>query len=458
MIGDSRNRVMRGVATLAFLSALTFAMPQAHAESFKTALQRAYQSNPTLQGERARQRQTDEFVPQAKSGWRPQINAQGTISKNWSDNNLQPHTTTEPKTLSIQLSQPIFRGFKTVEGTKQARETVKAGRQALVGVEQNVLLNALTAYLNVYRDRQVLALRERNVTNLQRQANAAAARFEAGEVTRTDVSQARARVSGAKAQVAVARANLGESSARYRGVIGSKPGKLSGVPVARNPRRLDDALAIARQTNPNILSATHAQLAQQHAIEVTKGDLLPEVSLQASAQVTYDPNAFIDRQSSVSVQGVVNIPIYEGGRVYSAVRQAKQLESQRRIEIIGATRGVTQSVTSSWNYVLASREAISAAKAQVSASSQALEGVRQEYLVGSRSTVDVLNAEQEVVNARISLVSAEHDYIVSSYQLQAAIGKLTARHLSLGGPYYDVEENFDRVKNKWIGTGVETVE
>lgn len=451
-------RLLRHVAAVGIATASLALGTAAQAESFKQALVNAYRSNPTLQAERARQRGTDELVPSAKSGWRPVISASGDITYRATDTDVTTDKDATSKSLNIQLAQPLFRGFKTVEGVAQAKETVRAGRQQLLAVEQDVLLDAATAYMNVIRDRRILSLREQNVGNLQRQANAAKARFDAGEVTRTDVSQARARVSGAKAQVASARATLAESSARYAAIIGHKPDKLASPGFASNPKSLSSALEVARSVNPNILAATHVQLAQEHAIEVVKGDLLPSASLEAAAGVTADPQDGVDRSSYGQIAGVVNVPLYEGGKVYSAVRQAKQLESQRRIEIVAAGRSVTQGVTTAWSYFGASREAIVSAKAQVSAAAEALEGVRQEYLVGSRSTIDVLNAEQEVINARINLVAAEHDQVLASYQLQAAIGKLTARKLGLPGPYYDAEENYQRVKKKWIGTDAETVE
>lgn len=458
MLNKLKGQLMRQAAMLGVVSAVLAAAPMAHAESFKQALVNAYRSNPTLQAERARQRGADEAVPQAKSGWRPQINASGDVAYNYRDPNPGSSDDWTSESLSINLAQPLFRGFKTVEGVAQAKEAVRAGRQQLLGVEQNVLLDAATAYMNVIRDRRILALREQNVSNLQRQANAAKARFDAGEVTRTDVSQARARVSGAKATVASARANLAESTARYVAIIGHKPDKLATPGFAKNPKTLSSALEIARSVNPNILAATHLQLAQEHAIEVVKGDLLPTASLTASAEYSNDPSPGSDSQTTARVAGVVEVPIYEAGFTYSQVRQAKQLESQRRIEIVQAGRSVTQGVTTQWNFFTASFEAIVSARAQVSAAAEALNGIRQEYLVGSRSTIDVLNAEQEVINARVNLVIAEHDQVLASYELKAAIGKLTARNLDLPGPYYDVEENYRRVKNKWIGTDVETVE
>jgi outer membrane protein len=453
-----QSRLMQRTAIAGVAAVLLGMTPAAYAESFKQALVNAYRSNPTLQSERARQRGTDELVPSAKSGWRPQISAGADVTHQYTNTDISKGDDWTSESVDIQLSQPLFRGFKTVEGVAQARENVKAGRQQLLAVEQQVLLDAATAYMNVIRDRRILSLRQQNVTNLQRQANAARARFEAGEVTRTDVSQAQARVSGAKAQVASARATLAESTARYVQVIGHKPDKLASPGFANNPKSLAAAVEIASTVNPNILAATHVQLAQEHAIEVVKGDLLPSASIQATASYTGDPQPGTDKRTSASIAGVLSVPLYEAGAVYSAVRQAKQLESQRRIQIVEAARSVVKGVTTAWSFFAAAREGIVSARAQVSAAAEALNGVRQEYLVGSRSTIDVLNAEQEVINARINLVSAEHDQVLASYELQAAIGKLTARNLGLAGPYYDAKENYRQVKGKWIGTDVETIE
>lgn len=453
-----KSRLLQRAAFAGLTAVMLGMTPAAQAESFKQALVNAYRSNPTLQGDRARQRSTDELVPSAKSGWRPRIEANGDVSRNYSNPEGAPGRSWTSSSVDIQLTQPLFRGFKTVEGVAEARETVKAGRQQLLITEQQVLLDAATAYMNVIRDRRILALREQNVANLQRQANAAQARFEAGEVTRTDVSQARARVSGAKAQVASARSTLAESSARYAQIIGHKPDKLATPGFANNPKTLSAAIEIASSVNPNILQAAHTQLAQEHAVEVAKGDLLPSASLQANASLSNDSQFDSGETKSANIAGVLTVPIYEAGAVYSDVRRAKQIESQRRIQVVEAGRAVVKGVTTAWNFLSAAREVIVSARAQVAAAAEALNGVQQEYLVGSRSTIDVLNAEQEVINARINLVSAEHDHVLASYELQAAIGKLTARNLGLAGPYYDTGENYRRVKNKWIGTDVETVE
>jgi outer membrane protein len=430
----------------------------AHADTLQDAFLSAYRSNPILQSERARQRATDELVPTAKSGWRPTIIAGGVAAQTWADSDVSSSTSNQSLELNIELAQPIFRGFKTVEGVKSAKAQVRAGQQQLVATEQDVLLDVVTAYMDIIRDQNILALRVRNVGNLQKQVNAAQARFDAGEVTTTDVSQARARLAAAQANVASASANLNASKAAYVAVVGRNPGKLAAARAAKIPRSLAAALAIAHEINPNILASDALHVASEHDIEVAKGDLLPEISLQARAEKNFDPQPGSDRSESASVLGVVTVPIYQSGAEYSAVRIKKQTASQRQIDIISATRGVRQQVTTAWYVLAASGNLIVSAKAQVTAAQKALDGLNEEYKVGSRSTIDVLNAEEELLDARIALASAERDQVVASYQLLAAIGKLTARNLGLPGPYYDVEANYKAVKNKWIGLDAETVE
>lgn len=429
-----------------------------HAETLQEALLSAYRSNPVLQSQRARQRATDELVPAAKSGWRPTVIANGTAAQTWSDNNVSDADSNQSLELNIQLAQPIFRGFKTVEGVKSAKAQVRAGQQRLISTEQDVLLNAVTAYMDIIRDEKILALRNRNVANLQKQVKATVARFDAGEVTTTDVSQARARLALAQAGVASASANLNASKAAYVATVGRNPGKLAAPREAKIPRSLEEALAAAQNINPGILAADALHESSVHDIEVAKGDLLPEISLQAQVDKNFQPQRGIDESEAASVLGVVKVPIYQAGREYSAVRQAKQTASQKQIEIISATRSVRQQVTTAWYFLAAAGDSIVSARAQVGAAQKALDGLNQEYLVGSRSTIDVLNAEQELLSARITQVSAERDQIVASYQLLAAVGKLTARNLGLPGPYYEAEANYEAVKNKWFGLDAETVE
>jgi outer membrane protein len=439
-------------------AALVVGAGQVSAESLVDAMVSAYTNNPALKAERARQRGTDELVPQALSGWRPVISADGSVSRSWSDSNVSHATDVTPRSVSIGLSQPIFRGFKTVNGTKSAEASIEAGRQSLLAVEQDTLFRAIQAYMNVIRDRQIVGLRQKNVDVLKKQLGAADERFKVGEITRTDVAQSRARVSGAQSNVASAKATLAASVANYLNIVGHEPGSLKYPRLAKLPNSLDAAQAAASEINPNILAAAYVEEAASYDTEVIKGDLLPSVDLLASATHNEDPQTGVDWSESARVEGVLTIPLYEAGRVYSSVRQAKQIASQRRLEVIQAGRSVRESVSVAWNNLIAARAIIRSAKEQVSAAELALDGVNQEYLVGSRTTLDVLDAESEVFSARIALVSAERDQIVAAYQILGSIGRLTARDLSLPVEYYDADENYLNVRGKWIGTGVDTIE
>jgi outer membrane protein len=439
------------IKAVALTGVVFFTVLPAQAESLSDAMRAAYRKNPTLQADRARQRATDELVPTAKSGWRPTINAGATAQREWSDTSESNGRGNSSMNLNIQLSQPVFRGFRTVEGVKSAKASVEAGRQQLLATEQAVLFDVAAAYLAVVRDRQTLAIRQQNVKNLKKQASAASARFEVGEVTRTDVSQSRARVSGAEGDVAAARANLEASNAAYVAAVGHKPGKVKYSKLGKIPDSLEGALSTAQDINPRILAASWVNDASRHDVEVAKGSLLPELSLRASGSYTIHPQGGVDNAESAAIQGVLTVPIYQAGREYSSIRQAKQTSSQRQVQIIEATRAVRQQVTTAWYTSVSSRQSIASAKAQVAAAALALDGINQEYLVGSRTTIDVLNAEQEVLNARLGLVSAEYAQVISNYQLLQAMGKLTSRHLGLGGTYYDPKTNYNAVKDKWIG-------
>jgi outer membrane protein len=437
------------------------------AESLGQALLEAYRQNPTLNAARAGQRATDENVPQALSGWRPTVNAQASVGQVFANTALPAtniYSSTTVENLTIRLNQPLFRGFRTVEGTAKAEAAVKAGREQLLATEQSVLFNGVKAYLDVLQNREILAIRQRGLGVFEGQARGTGERFKAGELTKTDLAQANAQVSGARAQLAAATANLKASEAAFQQVIGHKPGKLDRAPMAKVPSGLDRALSIAHETNPNILAAAQASDAAGHNVGVVRSALLPQADLQGvyslSGTQGYSSNVgnpLPSTSDSLTVQGVVTVPIYEGGLVYSQVRQAKQLASQSKLNVIDAVRQVRQSVATAWASYTAAQQSVAANGASVAASQLALSGMRQEYQVGSRSTLDVLTAEQSLLTAEVAQVQARHDQVLASYQVQAAIGHLTGQHLRLM-PVYDVKDNYNNVRNKWIGLEADTLQ
>jgi TolC family type I secretion outer membrane protein len=452
-------RRVAGAFLAGMIALSSLAAPAALAETINGALASAYRGNPTINAERARQRATDENVPQALSGWRPTVSAGGSVGARTSKSQGLDRFGSNPADVVVQLSQPVFRGFRTVSGTAQAEAVVRAGRQTLLAVEQEVLLDAATAYMNVIRDRSVVQLRQKNVQVLNEELRASQARFDVGEITRTDVSQSRARLELSKSALSKAQSDLASSVAFYTRVIGNEPGKLVSPKLpAGLPKSLDDAVAKAEQINPNILAAAFSEEAARYNIDFIRGELMPEVSVNARYGYQRDQSFGVEWSDQAEIFGQVEIPIYEGGAIYSRVRQAKQEASQRRIEILGARRAVREAVVSSWNLLQAATAVIQSSTAQVEANRLALEGVRQEALVGSRTTLDVLDAEQEFVDSQVILVTAQRDRIIAAYQLLAAIGHMTARGLRLGVEPYNPEDHYLNVRDKFIGADAKTVD
>ncbi len=448
-----------GIATIAGLT-MAFGTA-AYADSLADALATAYQNNPTLLAQRATLRATDEGVSQAISGWRPTIQAVGSAGWQKSPSLISQLSgtgassqTLHPLSSRITLSQPIFRGFRTSNGVKQADSQVMAGRATLEATEQSVFVKTVQAYVDVIRDLAILELDTNNVAVLQRQLEATKDQFRVGELTRTDVAQAEARLSQAQSVRIQAQANLTASRASYKSVVGDMPGSLDPVPPLPGlPATEDEAMATALQDNPTLQSALYTEEASRHAIDVAKGVLLPTIDLSAQrtdSRGTYRPG-LSSYQDAVTAQ--ITIPLFQSGSEYSKVRQAKETNSHDRMQIESARREVTQTVTDAWNTLRAARSVIESSKEAVRANEIALDGVRQEASVGSRTTLDVLNAEQELLNTRTTLVTAEHDEYVAAYQLLSAVGQLTAEKLALPVKIYDPKEHYDHVKGKWFGFG-----
>ncbi len=447
--------VLLGTAALLWVGSASL---EARAETIAEALASAYSANPTLQAERARQRATDEGVAQALSGWRPTVSA--SAEGGWERTNPKPGATnkTKPADVSIALEQPLFRGFRTISGTRVAEATVKAGQQTLVAVEQQVLLDGVVAYMNVIRDRDILLQRRRSAGIFAQEHKATRARFEAGEINRTDVALARARASQADADVSTARADLAASSADYLRVIGRPPTALTmPKPWQFMPDSLADAQTIARRNNPDLLTALHIEEASRHTIDLVEGQLLPEVSLQASYAASREPLDDIDQSNTAFVGGAVTMPLYESGSVYSQVREAKHVASQRRLQIIEQERSIRDQVTTAWTTLEAARMAAIAIREQVKANELAVEGVKEEQRVGAGPLIRVLDAERDLVESRVALSRTVRDGVVAAYQLLASVGQLTAENLRLPVRPYDPEAHYRSVRNKWIGTDADTI-
>ena len=467
---------LRGGAAFvsAFLVITAFGRP-ACAETLEQALTDAYLINPVLNAARARLRATDEQVALAKAGLRPFISGEadwnfvnqnidvaggGRSSSSASVNPLNLGATgigsegvTHPHGYSVQLTQPLFEGFQNLNAIRAAKSTVQAARDSLRSVEQTVLLDAATAYVNVVRDAAIVRLRENDVTVLTEQLKATKDRFDVGEVTRTDVAQAEARRSEAQSTLAAAQANLKTSNAAYEQIIGHPPGKLETPPSIRGllPGSLDDAMTLGDGENPLILAAVYQEEASLYAVQRVMGELLPTATFEAQYQNRFDESRTLKELETTTLTWRVTMPFYQGGSVSARVRQAKETNNQLKKEVEDARLRVHADVISNWGILQSSGPAIASAQAAVEANKIALTGVREEEKVGQRTTLDVLDAQRELLNSQIGLVTALRDRVVAEYSLYAAVGRMDAQTLGLPVPYYDPLEHYDIVKNKWFG-------
>ena len=464
MAGRGLGKWGRGLVVGAIACAgFPLALLPSWADTLEGALVQAYQNNPSLNSQRASVRATDEGVPQALSGYRPKVSINGSIGTQYWDttnktsvNNptyIRQTGTMTPNSYGLTATQTLYNGFQTANKTRQAESQVQAARETLRVTEQTVLLNAVTAYTNLLRDSAILDLQRRNVEVLQEQLRQTRDRFNVGEVTRTDVAQSESRLAAGRSQVLSAEAAYKASVATYRQVIGVEPGKLAaGSPVDRfSPPNLPQSIGVATSTHPAVTNAQYNVDAALLQVKVAEGALYPTLSVQGTVLQSNEAGLLQLKSFNAAVIGSLNVPIYQGGAEYSLIRQAKETLGQQRLNLDVARDQVRQTVVQSWGQLEASKANIEATQAQVQASEIALNGVREEARVGQRTTLDVLNAQQELVNARVALVSAQRDRVVASYTLLAAVGRLSPQVLALRVPVYDSNVHYQQVRDTWAG-------
>ena len=438
---------------------LTSATSVSHADTLKQSLAAAYKYNPRLDAERARLRATDEEVARAKSGYRPSINGQADITGQ--DTRTRPggagNGGNTAKGYSINLVQPLFRGFQTTNAVNEAEAAVRAGRETLRDVERQVLTEAVTFYMDVVRDQAIVRLQESNVSVLTRELKATQERFAVGEVTRTDVSQAIARRAGSVSQLDLAKANLKTSRASFERVTGNPPSNLTdpAVPEKLLPKSLEEATAIGVRENALVVAALYREQGARYTVDRIRGELLPTVQLEASYSERFDPSRLIEESETGTVAGRVNVPIYDaGGEVYARVRQAKHTHVSRMQEIEQVRTEVRQSVIAAWSQMQAARAQLVSDQVQVDANRTALSGVREEEKVGQRTLLDVLDAEQELLNAEVTLATTRRNLVVASHNVLAAMGRLDSLTLGTVGQIYDPEQNSLETRRKWWGLSI----
>ena len=443
-----------GAAACVALAATTV-----HAEGLPEALARAYQTNPQLNAERARQRATDESVPQALSGYRPQIVASlsaglQAVRVLLPDNTIQS-ATLKPWTIGVTVTQTLFNGFKTANSVRVAELQVSAGREALRNVGQGVLLDAVVAYTNVLANQSLVEAQRANVAFLRETLGITQKRLNAGDVTPTDTAQAEARLSRGLADLNAAEVNLAISQATYTQVIGNAPTSLRVAETVDrfNPRSRDDATGLAFQQHPAVMAAAFDVDVASTSIRVAESSLMPSIALQGSASRSKQSDSTLGTfgTDQASITGLLTQPIYDGGLAASQTRQAKEIAAQSRLVLDQVRNQARTAAVGAWVANEGAKVAVSASEAEVRAATVALQGVQKEAAGGQRTTVDVLNSQQDLILAKARLIGAQRDRVIASYTLLSAIGRLDVKTLSLNTPDYLPEVHYHQVRDAWHG-------
>jgi outer membrane protein len=465
-------------AALALPALLAIAAVPASAQTLQEALALAYANNPTLLAARAQLRAVDENVPQALAGWRPTVVLSGAagyaeatarqpavtpVARDRFGNVVDPggvrfsnyvDISRDTLNLNATITQPIFRGGRTVASTRRAENQVLAQRARLLATEQQVLLDVVNAYVNLIRIQEEVRLNTNNEQVLTRQLQATNERFRVGEITRTDVAQAESRLAGARAQRALAEGQLQSARATFQRLVGVAPQRLvPPQPLTPPVRSQAEAGQLAAVNNPNVVAALFDEAAARDLVDVQFASLLPQVSVQGQVFRIDNNLQRGTRTTGSQVTANVSVPLYQGGAEHALVRQARQLAQQARQVVDDQRRAATQQASQAWETLASARAQVEANRAQIRAAEIALDGVQREAIVGSRTTLDVLNAEQELLNARVALVRALADVVNGSHALAAAVGRHTARDLALPVQLYDMEAYYRAVRDRWFGTG-----
>lgn len=424
----------------------------ANAESIRSALASAYNHNSELNAQRAATRQSDEQLASAKAGYRPEVAAttnygftRSTTEGNRIDSN--------PYGYGITLDQVIFDGFKTLNRVAVAEATIRGSREQLRSTEQNTLQTAATAYVDVLRTQEILAIRKQNLAFLSEQVRSSRARLEVGEGTRTDVAQSTAEQAAARAQVTAAEASLAGAKAVYFQVIGKRPSNLRwpAGPVKLYPSNLQSAIALGANQHPAVRLALHSVDAAAFNVKIEEGEFLPTLAFRGSFSRQFNQQRDGVDNRTMAAQFQLSIPLYQGGAASASTRSAKQALAQTRIQVDVARDQVRAAIVSSWAQLQSAKASLAASRAQVSAARLALSGLIEERNVGQRTQLDVLLQQSQVLNAQLNVVEARKVQVDAGYALVSSIGRLSSRKLGLSVRHYDPKQHYDKVKDLWFG-------
>lgn len=452
-----RTKSLSSLAVSATALLLALVPHSASALTLDQALASTYECSPAIDAERARLRATDEEVPIAQSGYRPSIVGSADVGHRNQKNSPGGSLNQTPRGWGVGLVQPIFRGFSVTNAVNAAQSQVRAGREALRTVEQTILAEAVRTFMEVVAQQAILKLNENNLNVLNEELKATRDRFAVGEVTRTDVAQSEARRADAVAQVDQARADLQTARAAFERTVCQPADRLVEPALKRDmlPKSQNEAVDISIQENPRIVGALYAEQEARFNVDTIRGRLLPQVSLEANYDNNFD-DLFVNGESqTAAVRGVVTVPIYEeGGIVHAQVRQAKHLHLARLQEVEQAKIEVKAFAIAAWSQLIGAQAQLESAKAAVEANTIALTGVREEERVGQRTLIEVLNAQQELLNSQVALVTTRRDVIIAAYGLQAAIGRLDALSLGVTDVIYDPQAHAQEVDRQWFGISI----
>lgn len=456
-----RLRLVTGAAAALLLLACMGPTPSM-ADTIEAALVRAYQNNPQLNAQRAQVRSTDENVPQALSGYRPKVALTASAGYQYTDslstqgpvpNTVIIHGTDPPRSVGLTVTQTLYNGQQTANKTRAAESQVSGAREALRVLEQTVLLNAATIYMDYLRDSAIVEVQRSNTRVLEQTLKQTRDRFNVGEVTRTDVAQSEAQLAAGKTQQLTAESNLTTTRSNFRRIIGNEPEALApGSPVDRFlPSTLPAAVELSLTENPNVTAAMFGIDVNFLTVKINEGALLPTVTVQASVQQAYEQQLTVYRSFGASAIAQLSVPIYQGGAEYSLIRQSKENLAQQRLVLEQTRDQIRANTVTAWGQLEAGKAQVASAQSQVTASEIALNGVREEAKAGQRTTLDVLNAQQALVNARVALVTAQHDRVVASYSVLNAVGRLSPQVLKLPTEVYDPSVHYQQVRDSWVG-------
>ncbi|MCP1837504.1 outer membrane protein [Bradyrhizobium sp. USDA 4523] len=458
-VGDVARRVLLSGIGLGVLACALLTDTAARAESLPEALVKAYQTNPQLNAERARQRATDENVPQALAGYRPQIIAGLSVGlqavRDQLPGNVIQTATLKPWQIGVTVTQTLFNGFKTANSVRVAELQVQSGREALRNVGQGVLLDAVTAYTNVLANQTLVEAQRANVAFLKETRAITERRLNAGDVTPTDTAQAEARLNRGLADLNAAEVNYAISQATYAQVVGTAPSQLRPAETIDRllPRSREDAIALSLREHPAVTAAGFDVDVASTSIRVAESSLMPNVSVQGSVSRSRDTDTTLGSfgTDQASVIGQVTQPIYDGGTAASQTRQTKEVAAQSRLVLDQVRNQAKTAVVSAWVANEGAKIAVSASESEMKAAEVALAGVQKEAAGGQRTTVDVLNAQQDLITARARLIGAQRDRVIASYTLLSATGRLDVKTLNLKTPDYLPEVHYHQVRDAWHG-------